>query len=60
MLDFYGAGLRLQAHERKKLYRDEVLRAMEKDVDENTEKVDAIQSQLDSMQLLLESAQEAE
>jgi hypothetical protein len=49
MLDFYGVGLRLQAHERKKLYRDEVLRAMEKDVMDNNEKVEAIQAQLDSL-----------
>ena len=55
-MDFFGCGLRLQAHERKKLIRDHILLAMEQDMIRENERVDVIQAQMDALQVMLESA----
>jgi hypothetical protein len=58
--DFYGGGIRLQAHERTKIARSIVMKQMEIDVEKEAEKAQLLENEIDALQLLVGQAQASE
>lgn len=47
--DFYGAGIRLQAHERTKIARSIVMKQMEREVSDEIDRAQLLESEIDAL-----------